>query len=144
VDHHEPSKVAHIDGVTAGQDNGDLFIEFAHGTTRESGLNILAKGVSYEDSISAMFWSKEAGSFFTVRVDPSNPYGALSAAASWGARHGGSVSVVLIRLPRSVVQSLEAATSLVYTIEPVQAVFKPASFDTVNNAAQFSIVHVRG
>jgi len=119
-------------------------VEFAHGTTRESGLNIIDKGINYEDSINAKLWSKEPGSFFTVRVDPSNPYKALSAAASWGARHGGSVSVVVVRLPQSVVERLEAARSLVDTINPVQAVFRPESFEVVNNVAQFAIIHVRG
>jgi len=122
----------------------DPLIEFAHGTTRESGLNIVDKGLNYDDAVNAMLGSKEPGSFFTVKVNPSEPYEALTAAASWGARHGRSVSVVLLRLPQSVIESLEAARSLVHTADPVQSVFRRASFDIVNREAQWDILHVRG
>jgi len=131
-------------GTTPLESSVDPLVEFAHGTTRESGLNIVDKGLNYDDAVDAMLGSKEPGSFFTVKVDPSEPYEALSAAASWGARHGSSVSIVLLRLPRPVIESLEAARSLVHTADPMQSVFRRASFEIVNREAQWDILHVRG
>lgn len=126
------------------ENSGEEFVEFAHGTTRESGLDIVDNGVNYEAGVEAMFGSKEPGSFFTVRVDPSQPYEALSTVASWGARHGGSVAVVIVRLPQAVVERLEAAGLLVHRIRPMESIFRPRSFETVNHEAEWDIIHVRG
>jgi hypothetical protein len=130
--------------TTVPEDNASPFVEFAHGTTHELGLNVINIGLSYTAGRAAELGSKEPGSFFTVKVNPSNPYEALSVAASWGARRGGSVSVVLLRLPQPVVESLEAAGSLVHNTIPVESIFRPVSFDVVNREAQWSIVAVRG
>ena len=68
------------DTATMASNNGaGEFVDFAHGTTRQSGKNII-NGLNRAESLKAMFGSKEPGSFFTVRIDPSDPSEALSAA----------------------------------------------------------------
>lgn len=130
--------------TVAVDDNTRDYLEFAHGTTRESGERIVDNGLSYQAGIAAMFGSREPGSFFTVRVDPSDPYEALSYAASWGTRHGSTVSVVICRLPRAIVEHLEATGALVHVTHPPQSVFRPSSFQAVNHEAQWDIIHVSG
>ncbi len=87
-----------------------------------------------------MVGSVEPGSFFTITVNPSNPSEALSTAAFWAKRHDGPLCVLVCRLRRPVVDSLEGAGSLIHTIEPTQSIFRPASFKTVNREAEWIIV----
>jgi len=120
------------------------FVDFAHGTTRQSGQNIIINGLNRAESLKAMFGSKEPGSFFTVRIDLADPSEALSAAAGWASmRHGGEICVVICRLPQSVVEGLESSRLLVHTIGPTQSVFRPGSYAIVNREARWFIANVR-
>lgn len=135
----DDSSIRSVDPVS---DDDDDHVEFAHGTTREAGIKILDRGIDYDAGLQAMFGSKKPGSFFTIKIDPSRPYEALDTAAAWGARHGGAVSVVLLRLPQSIVDGLEASGSLTHNIHPVESIFHPRSFETVNRQGEWNILHI--
>ena len=124
------------------EDGTDRFVDFAHGTTCESGLGIITDGLNHDAGIGAMVGSQEPGSFFTVKVNPDDPMAALETAAFWGKRHGDAGCVVVCRLPQSVVEGLESAGSLVHTSIPYQSVFRPGSFGIVNREAQWFMVNV--
>ena len=116
-------------------------VDFAHGTTRASAVNIVDSGLSYEAGLEHMVGSVEPGSFFTIRVNPSNPSEALSTAAFWAKRHDGPLCVLICRLRKSLVDNLEGDGSLIHTIGPTQSVFRPASFGVVNREAEWIIVN---
>jgi len=115
-------------------------VDFAHGTTRASAVNIVDNGLSYDAGLEHIVGSVEPGSFFTIKVNPSNPSEALSTAAFWAKRHDGPLCVLVCRLPRSVIGNLEGAASLIHTIEPTQSIFRPASFEAMNREAEWIIV----
>lgn len=122
-------------------DNADDVVDFAHGTTRASAADIVANGLNYEAGLKNMAGSVEPGSFFTIRIDPSDPPTALSTAAFWAKRHDGPLCVLICRLPRSIVGNLEGSGALIHTIGPTQSIFRPASFDFVNRAAEWIVVN---
>ncbi len=122
-------------------DDADDVVDFAHGTTRASATDIMVNGPSYETGLKNMTGSVEPGSFFTIRIDPSNPSEALSTAAFWAKRHDGPLCVLICRLPRSVVGDLEGGGALIHTVGPTQSIFRPASFDVVNRAAAWVVVN---
>jgi RHS repeat-associated protein len=113
------------------------FEDFAHGTSVESGQNIVNNGLSEAAGKANIYGSKAPGSFFTVPVDQADKSAALETAAFWGARHGGETCVVVCRLPSSVVADLESRGLLQRTTTPVQAVFHPDAFPTVNQFAEW-------
>lgn len=120
----------------------DDFVDFAHGTTVESGRTIIADGINRDAGIAAMVGSQEPGSFFTVKVNPADPAAALETAAYWGSRHEGERCVTICRLPQSVIGSLESAGVLIHTRVPYQSIFRPGSFETVNREARWFLVNV--
>jgi len=132
-----------IDTAATAAENGGDYVDFAHGTTRVSGQNILDKGLNHEDTLISEAYSHAPGSFFTVKVDPSDPRTALEVAADWAKRHEGDLCVVVCRLPRTVVNGLENAGSLVHTTIPYQSTFYPESFDAVNQNATWFWVDVQ-
>ena len=128
------------DTQTSGGDADDV-VDFAHGTTRASAADIMVNGLSYEAGLKNMAGSVEPGSFFTIRIDPSDPSEALSTAAFWAKRHDGPLCVLICRLPRSVVEDLEGGGALIHTVGPTQSIFRPASFDAVDRAAAWVVVN---
>jgi len=133
--------MASIADTQKSGDNADDVVDFAHGTTRASAADIVANGLSYEMGLKNMAGSVEPGSFFTIRIDPSDPSEALSTAAFWAKRHDGPLGVLICRLPRSVVRNLEGSGALIHTVGPTQSIFRPASFDTVNRDAEWIVVN---
>jgi len=125
----------------ANDAESEPLVDFAHGTTPEYVANIRSGGISREAGLQALFGSSEPGSFFTTRVDRYATWQeALSEAASWGARRylggPGPISLVIVRLPESVVRSLEAGGSLVDYFNNgnyFESKFAPESFDIVNS-----------
>jgi len=69
--------MASIADTQKSGDNADDVVDFAHGTTRASAADIVANGLSYEMGLKNMAGSVEPGSFFTIRIDPSDPSEAL-------------------------------------------------------------------
>lgn len=134
-----------IDTAATASENGGDYVDFAHGTTRASGQNILDKGLNHEDALMNEAHSHAPGSFFTVRVDLSNARIALEVAADWAKRHEGDLCIVVCRLPRTVVKGLENAGSLVHTMIPYQyqSVFYPESFVAINENATWFWVDVQ-
>jgi len=128
------------DTQTSGGDADDV-VDFAHGTTRASAADIMVNGLSYEAGLKNMAGSVEPGSFFTIRIDPSDPSEALSTAAFWAKRHDGPLCVLICRLPQSVVEDLEGGGALIHTVGPTQSIFRPASFDAVDRAAAWVVVN---
>jgi hypothetical protein len=116
------------------------YSDFAHGTRSDYAERIVRHGPSRAASLRNTVGSHEPGSWFTVRVDPTDPVAALETAASWGARHPGETCVLVCRLPTSVVRQLEEAGALAHTDVPFQSVFRPESFATVRRHAQWFIV----
>ena len=119
------------------------FVEFAHGTTHGPAADITTNGLNRDALLAGDVGSRRPGSFFTIRVDPANPYEALGTAASWGGRHEGDVCVVICRLPTSVVSDLEGAGTLVHRARPNESIFHPDSFATVNREAIWKILNAR-
>lgn len=115
--------------------------DFAHGTNPANGSNIVNNGLSEAAAnASRQLPSKAPGSFFTVPVDPADPMAAVQAAQQWGMRAGGQTCVVICRLPKSVVATLEQQGLLVRTEVPVQAVFDPRSYPLVNQHAEWILM----
>lgn len=131
------------DPAVSGNGGGD-FIDFAHGTTSTSAQNIVDNGLNRDAALAAMVGSREPGTFFTVQVDPLNTNEALELAASWATRHNPQdICIVICRLPRSVVESLESSRLLVHRFQPHESVFRPDSYDIVNREATFFSFKVR-
>jgi Pretoxin HINT domain len=113
------------------------FEDFAHGTTTQSGQDIVNNGLNTAASKANLFGSKAPGSFFTVPVNQADKQAALETAAFWGSRHGGQTCVIVCRLPKNVVADLESRGLLSRTETPVQAVFHPDAFPIINQHAQW-------
>jgi hypothetical protein len=111
--------------------------DFAHGTTLESGQNIVNNGLDRVASNANLVGSKAPGSFFTVPVNPADKMAALETAGSWGSRHGGETCVIVCRLPNNVVADLERQGWLTRTEAPLQAAFHPNAFPIVNRFAEW-------
>lgn len=131
-------------GATDAENDASDFVDFAHGTAFESASNIVNSGLNREASLTAMVFSKEPGSFFAVKVDPLNPSDALGMAASWATRHNpDDICIVICRLPRSGIESLESSRLLIHTFGPPQSVFRPDAFEIVNREARWFLRRVR-
>ena len=122
-------------------DDADDVVDFAHRTTRVSATDIIANGLSYEAGLRNLAGSVEPGSFFTIRIDLSDPSEALSTAAFWAKRHDGPLCVLICRLPRSAVEDLEVGDALIHTVRPTQSIFRPISFDAVDREAKWIVVN---
>jgi hypothetical protein len=118
------------------------YVDFAHGTRCDYAEQIVRRGPSRAAILRNTVGSHEPGSFFTVRVDPSDPAAALETAATWGARHSGEICVLVCRLPTGIVRQLEQAAALAHTDVPYQSVFRPRAFAAVRRHAQWFIVPV--
>ena len=129
---------------TATESGAGQYVDFAHGTTSASAQDIVSNGINREASLANMVGSREPGSFYTVQVDPLNPTEALELAASWATRHNPQdICIVICRLPVSVVNALEGSRLLVRRFQPPESIFRPDSFDIVNQEATWFTIKVR-
>jgi hypothetical protein len=113
------------------------FLDFAHGTRADFAEDIVTHGLREQAIHANEVRSTSPGSFFTIRVDPDDVETAIQTAHFWGQRHGSPTEVIVMRLPRDAVEKLGRSHSYYVHVYPVEAVFRPSGFDTVNDAARW-------
>ncbi len=122
---------------------------FAHGTARTYAEDIAANGLNTGAARAASRGGRvnSPGSFFTHEIGPpDNPGPGLQPAYEWGLRHSPRPVVLIATLPESVYldverQGLVRVERFVGATDddPLQTVFSPESFPTVNRQATWEV-----
>jgi hypothetical protein len=126
-------------------DDCKIYRDFAHGSSLESINNIVANGINIDISRK----NKGGGlvnipGFFTIeltRQDGSTVGEKLSQAYRFGQLRGSPVAVLIMQLCDDIYRELEASNKILLrqitgVEEFTETIFKPESFDTLNQQAK--------